>query len=114
MLLSDALEGRRAGRLCRIAAALSDGTDTLGRSTLLPPVSASLDLALRSAADAPLALERGSHDRVLSELAVRESGFSMLRLAPVRRRGVGVDGSAREPTQWAFGDSSLTASSFLA
>jgi hypothetical protein len=45
-LLSDALEGRRAGRLCRIAAAPCAGTDTLGRSTLLPPVSGSLHLAL--------------------------------------------------------------------
>jgi hypothetical protein len=78
MLLSDALEGRRVGKLCRMAAAPSDGTDTLGRSTLRPPVSGSLDLAFCPAAVAPLALERCCHDCVLSELAVRASGCSML------------------------------------
>lgn len=106
MLLSDALDGRRAGKLCRIAAAPSEGTDTLGRSTLRPPVSGSLDLAFWPPADAPLALESCRHDRVLSELAVRESGCSMLPVdaLPVRRGGNG---------QWTFGDSILTASSFF-
>lgn len=85
MLLSDALDGRRAGRLCRIAAAPSEGTDTLGRSTLRPPVSGSLDLAFWPPADAPLALESCRHDRVLSELAVRDSGCSMLLGTPCTR-----------------------------
>jgi hypothetical protein len=61
-LLSDAFEGRREGRLCRMAFAPSGGTDTLARSTLSPPVSGSLDLAFLPAADAPLAVVRCCHD----------------------------------------------------
>jgi hypothetical protein len=76
--LSDAFEGRREGRLCRIAFALSGGTDTLALDTLFPPVSGSLDRAFLPAADVPLAVVRFCHDRVLSVLTVRESGRSML------------------------------------
>jgi len=79
-LLSDALEARRTGKLCRIAFAPRGGSDTLARSTEATPVSASLDLAFCPATDVPLAVVRCCHDRVLSELAVRVSGGSMLRL----------------------------------
>lgn len=62
-LLSDALDARRPGRLCRIAFALSGGTDTLARPTVAAPVSGSLDLAfLLPVADAPLAVASCCHD----------------------------------------------------
>lgn len=62
-LLSDALDARRPGRLCRIAFALSGGTDTLARPTVAAPVSGSLDRAfLLRVADAPLAVASCCHD----------------------------------------------------
>lgn len=63
LLLSDALDARRGDRLWRIAFALSGGIDTLARPTVAPPVSGSLDLALRlPVAEAPLAVASCCHD----------------------------------------------------
>lgn len=87
MLLSEALEGRREGIWRR--ALVGGGMETLARSTTAPPISGSLDLALRAPAGMSLAAESCCHDCVFSALTVRDSESSMAE-AKYARQNSGV------------------------